>query len=153
MPLRDLAIQIVADPSTDLRWYNISTVQEVTVIIPGDHTLPVNPHNIILHQHEGNLQFIHNHHHAYASLHYVLLFPYGTTGWTNDLLVHANSDRAFANRKTHERHITQVQFYSYHLHIRQDEYSTQFEGCLFQQYVCNMWVSTDQSHLQWVKMH
>lgn len=153
-PSRDLAIQIVADPSTDLRRYNVPTVQEIAVIIPGDHTLPVNPRDIILHQREGNLQFIHDHHRAYAPLHYVLLFPYGTTGWTYGLPVHANPDRAIANRESHERHITQVQFYSYRLHTRQHEYPTlQFGGRLFQQYVCDMWVSTDQSRLRWVETH
>jgi len=34
-PSRDLAIKILADPSTDLRRYNVPTVDEISVIVPG----------------------------------------------------------------------------------------------------------------------
>jgi hypothetical protein len=152
-PSRDLAIQIVADPSTDLRRYNVPTVNEIAVIIPGDPTYAVNPRDIILHKRDGPLQFIHDHHSAYAPLHYVLLFPFGTPGWTYGLLQHTD-DRDEANNPENARPLTQVQFYSYRLHMRQDEFPIlHFGGRLFQQYICDMWVSTDQNRLRWVETH
>jgi hypothetical protein len=157
-PSRDLAIQIVADPTTDLRRYNAPIVDEIAVIIPGDPGRAVNPRDIILHRREGDLQFIHDHHRAYVPLHYVLLFPYGTPGWTYGMPLHANADRTSqndeANNRQIEKNITQVQFYSYRLHTRLGEFPiVQSGGRLFQQYVCDVWVSTDQNRLRWVEMH
>ena len=155
-PSRDLSIRILADPSTDLRHYNLPTLDEIAIILPGNQMDPLNPHDIILHQREGDLQFIHDQHRAYAPLHYVLLFPYGTDGWTYSLPLNANTDTTTNNNETpeNEKHITQVQFYSYRLHTRQDEFPIlQCGGHLYQQYICNMWVSTDQNHLRWVETH
>src|SRR6266852_3089274 len=49
-PSRDLTIQIVADPSTDLRQYNVPIVDEIAIIISGDLRRAVNPCDIILHR-------------------------------------------------------------------------------------------------------
>ena len=127
-PSSDLAIEILADPSTDLRRYNVPTEDEIAVVLPGQQTHAVNPRNIILHQRhvEGNLQFIHDHHHAYAPLHYVLLFPYGTAGWSYGIPLHANADTTSnddtTNMPSNEKHISQVQYYSSRLHTQQDEF-------------------------------
>ena len=37
-PSTELSIRIVTDPPTDLRRYNPPTVDEVAVVIPGDHS-------------------------------------------------------------------------------------------------------------------
>ena len=94
----------------------------------------------------------------YAPLHYVLLFPYGTAGWSYGIPLHANADTTSnddtTNMPPNEKHISQVQYYSSRLHTRQDEFPIlQLGGRLFQQYVCDMWVSTDQNHLQWIETH
>ena len=48
--------------------------------------------------------------------------------------------------------MTQVQFYSYCLHLHNNEFlSLHIGGHLFQQYVCNIWVSSDQNCLCWVQ--
>jgi len=159
-PSMDLGIRILADPSTDLRRYNAPAVDEIAVILPGEQTRALNPRDIILHHRddEGNLQFIHDHHRAYAPLHYVLLFPYGTHGWTYGLPLKANPNTTPNNDVTtnprKEKYITQVQFYSYRLHTRQGEFPIlQYGGHLLQQYICDMWVSTDQNRLRWVETH
>jgi hypothetical protein len=41
--------------------------------------------------------FIHDHHVEYAPLHYVLLFPYGTDGWTYGIPIHVNTDNTTNN--------------------------------------------------------
>ena len=136
-PSTDLTIRIVADPSTDLCRYNAPTVDEVAVIIPGNHSLAPQPCNIVLHNHAGHLSFIHDHHLAYVPMHYVLLFPFGTQGWTYGIPQRRNTQQP--NSSINEKHVTQVQYYSFRLHIRQNEFPIlQHSSCLFQQYVCDM---------------
>jgi hypothetical protein len=142
-PSRELGIRIIADPSTDLRRYNDPTVDEIAVIVPGDQEHARDPRDIILHRRGGDLEFIHDHHRAYAPLHYVLLFPYGTHGWTYGLPLEHTT-----------KHISQVQFYSYRLHTRENEFPILHHGLrLMQQYVCDMWVSTDQNRLRWIEFN
>ena len=105
-PSRDLHIQILADPSADHRRYNLPSVNEVAVVVPGNDTQAVNPRDIVLQQREGSLQFIHDHHCAYIPLHYVLLFPFGTSGWTYGI------PHSFNTNEHQEKHVTQVQYYS-----------------------------------------
>jgi len=144
-PSTDMGLHILADPATDLRRYNTPIVDEIAVIIPGDDSVPLNPRDIVLHGRDGRLNFIHDHHRAYAPLHYVLLFPYGTDGWTYGLPQFGIDDG-----KT--KAVSQVQFYSYRLHTRQDEFPIlQSAGRLFQQYLCDVWVSTDQNRLRWIE--
>jgi Helitron helicase-like domain at N-terminus len=157
-PSRDLAIAIVADPSTDLRRYNAPIVDEIAVVLSGDQSHALDPRNIILHCCGGNLQFIHDHHHAYIPLHYVLLFPYGTSGWSYGLplepTTNPTSDNATEPNTANEKHVTQVQFYSYRLHTRNNEFAIiQYGSRLFQQYLCDIWISTDQNRLRWVENH
>jgi len=82
-------------------------------------------------------------HAAYAPLHYILLFPHRTPGWTPSLCLHpsgANNDR--------EKHLTQVGFYSFHLHTCDSEFPIiHLGGQLFQQYLYDMWVSANQNRL------
>ena len=89
-PSRDLEIRILADPSKDLHRYNAPSVNEIAIIIPTNQSHSFNPCDIVLHWHGGDLEFIHDHHQAYAPLHYVLLFPYGTPGW----MLRFHSDRS-----------------------------------------------------------
>ena len=47
--------------------------------------------------------------------------------------------------------MSQVQFYSYRLHLRDKDFpSIHMGGRLFQQYICDVWVSSDHNRLQWV---
>jgi hypothetical protein len=144
-PSRDFALHILADPTKDINRYNVPTVDEIAVIVPGDETSTVNPRDVILHGRNGGLHFIHDHHRAYIPLHYVLLFPFGSDGWTYDIPQHQlNNERA----KT----VSQAQYYSYRLHTRHGEFSTlHYGGRLFQQYVCDVWISTDQNRLRWIE--
>lgn len=145
-PSIDLHFRILADPSADLKRYNPPSVNELAVILPGEDTHAMNPRDIILHQREGTLQFIHDHHRAYIPLHYVLLFPFGTSGWTYGLPLTPDADSA------QHKYITQTQYYSYRLHIRDGEFPIlQYGGRLYQQYICDVWISTDQNRLRWVE--
>ena|ERR1700679_840358 len=96
--------------------------------------------------------------HIFPYTNYVLLFPYGTPGWSYGLplepTMNTTSDNTTEPNTVNEKHVTQVQLYSYQLHTQNNEFAiVQYGGCLFQQYLCNIWISTDQNHLQWVENH
>jgi hypothetical protein len=155
-PSRELSLRIVTDPSTDQRRYNVPSANEIAIVLPGDGTHAVQPRDIVLQNRTGGLQFMHDHHPDYAPLHYVLLFPYGTTGWTYGLPLNLESveGQPHPNSVRRQKNISQVQYYSYRLHVHQQEFPALHSGGrLFQQYVCDVWVSTDQSRLRWVEQH
>jgi hypothetical protein len=105
---------IVTDLSTDLRQYNPPSVDEFAVIRPGDHGAAHDLHDIVMHDRGGQLSFIHDHHHAYTPLHYIL-FQYGTPGLTYHLsLKHTNQNTSNCQPdQTHKQtDISQVQYYS-----------------------------------------
>ncbi|TFY55103.1 hypothetical protein EVG20_g9444 [Dentipellis fragilis] len=145
----DISIHLIADPSTDPRRYNLPTADEIAVIIPGDENQVTDPRDIVLRRRSGVLQCISDLHSAYAPLHYVLLFPWGTPGWTDTLRLHLDSNHG--SQRTHTR-LTQLHFYSYRIHTRDGQFPTlHLGGRLFQQYLCDMWVSTEQNRLRWVE--
>ena len=124
-----LAIQIVADPQTDQHQYNAPTVNEIAVLIVRNEQDVNGGRDIILQPHDGGLQRISDLHSAYAPLHYVLLFPLGTAGWNPNLTL----------QTTDPKRMTQVQFYSYCLHLRDTDFpSLHIGGRLFQQYICDI---------------
>jgi hypothetical protein len=159
-PANDLHIRLLADSSTDLRRYNAPTVDEIAVVVPGNEARPVNARDIILHRRDGDLQFINDHHHAYAPLHYVLLFPHGTPGWTyglqqrNPVIVDDTDDSNTTEPDPSSKSLTQIMFYSFRLHTHDGEFPLLHSGGrLFQQYICDIWVSTDQNRLRWIASH
>jgi hypothetical protein len=109
----DLAICFVADLATDECWYNPPTADEIAAIIPGDEMAVIQPCDILLHCCTGGVQHISDLHCSYTPLHYVLLFPYGTSGWTHTLRHHPqahNHDCIQINSRTH---MSQLQFYAF----------------------------------------
>jgi len=61
-------------------------------------------------------------------------------------------DNASPDPSQTARRMSQVQFYSYCLHTWDTEFSLLHHGGrLFQQYLCDVWVSTDQNRLRWIE--
>ncbi|KAI0056662.1 hypothetical protein BV25DRAFT_1864431, partial [Artomyces pyxidatus] len=143
----DVTIRLCADKTRDRRRYNLPTADEIAVVIPGDETQPPkDPRDIILTKRNGPLQRISDAHPAYACLHYVLLFPHGTSGWSWDLQLE-EPDKPPESR----RRLTQSRFYSYQLHPRDTEFSLILRGGrLLQQYIVDAWASTDQNRLRFL---
>jgi hypothetical protein len=70
-------------PGLDPRLYNMPTADEVAAIRPGDGREGVRNRDIVLTTRQGGgFQRIYETHRAHAPLHYILLFPHGTNGWT-----------------------------------------------------------------------
>ena len=52
----------------------------------------------------------------------------------------------------HTKRMSQIQFYSFWLHLHDTDFpSLHLGGCLFQQYICDVWISSDQNRLRWVQ--
>ncbi len=83
----DISVHLVANTERDRRRYNLLTVDDVAVVLPGMGELPEGSsgRDIILHRCSVPLQRISETHPAYAPLQYTLLFPFGTHGWHWDL--------------------------------------------------------------------
>ena len=74
----DLHVQLHYNEATDARRYNLPIANEIAAVIPGDGTEVLNENrDIILCLEKGGLRHISHLHHAYSTLHYVLLFPKG----------------------------------------------------------------------------
>ncbi|KAI0702082.1 hypothetical protein C8Q76DRAFT_659919, partial [Earliella scabrosa] len=77
----DMVLCLRFDPSSDRRRYNLPTSNEIAIILPGTGEEVQHSRDIILRKRSGSLERISELHPAYACLHYVLFFPYGTHGW------------------------------------------------------------------------
>src|SRR6267154_978448 len=147
---RDVQVRIHFQPGTDGRRYNVPTANEIAAIIPGDGSEEVSDkRDIILRLQGGQLCRISQLSHAYSTLHYVLLFPFGEEGWHLDIPMNVNQGAPGRAKK-----VTQLLYYAYRLHIRPAaiEPDNIFRaGRLFQQYVVDAWATIEQSNLNWIR--
>lgn len=77
----DVDVRLRLHPGLDKRRYNLPTVDEVAVLLPG--TVSTRGRDIVLRLRQNNnyLDRISELHPAYTPLQYPLLFPFGTNGW------------------------------------------------------------------------
>ncbi|OSC97182.1 hypothetical protein PYCCODRAFT_1351447, partial [Trametes coccinea BRFM310] len=139
----DIAVRLAVIAGRDRRRYNLPIADEVAVILPGTGEPAVEScgRDIVLHRRSGPLQRISETHPAYAPLHYTLLFPFGTHGWHWHLRLRGG-----------QRRLTQTRFYAYQIQVRHQEFSTVLRGGrLFQQYIVDMWASSEQSRLRFLR--
>ena len=145
----DLHVQLHYNEATDARRYNLPIANEIAAVIPGDGTEVLNENrDIILCLEKGGLRHISHLHHAYSTLHYVLLFPKGEHDWHLGMELQQNQ-----GRQNRSKHFTQILYYAYRIHIRPQEIEPRnlFHGArLFQQYICNAWAFVEQSNLTWI---
>jgi hypothetical protein len=135
------SIRLRVDPSHDQRRYNLPTVDEVAIIIPGDGEQATDGRDIILRNHQNSLQWVSDGHSAYDCLRYVLLFPYGEHGW------HYDSQSLSSTSPK----VSQSRYYAYRLHSRLNEFSTILHGRrLFQEFLVDKFAGIDQNRLRYL---
>ena len=105
------------------RTYNKQTsLTEVSVLtnsLPGD---------LVLRKRGGGLQFLYDIHPSAQPLHFTVLFPFGTNGYS-DRMKHVKGDTT--------RRVTPREFFAYHLNMRDLSADYIFRaGRLFQEYLC-----------------
>ncbi|XP_043205093.1 plectin-like [Amphibalanus amphitrite] len=147
---RQLIISVAARPAGEhARRYNAAEgLREVAVLMgeePGQHDL------VLRRRADGGtgvLQTIDESHRACDPLHFVLLFPLGTTGW------HPAIAQAPQPGRERQRMVTTLQFYAYRLQIRphQDD-SLHRAGRLFQEFVCMAYAKVEAIRLKYISTH
>ena len=97
------------------RVYDLPTLDEVAVILPEDGTAPERRDIHSRSSDGGFLTRIDDGHPAYAPLHYVLLFPYGTHGWHRDL-IHRACPGSEQNPPLTMVRVSQTEYSAFRLH-------------------------------------
>ncbi|XP_078443026.1 uncharacterized protein LOC144712626 [Wolffia australiana] len=90
----------VGEPYVPDRGYDQPTCSEVVVVIPGDGNEGDGRRNIVLRKHGGGLRIVNQLYVNYDPLHFVLLFLYGSLGWSLQVKERGK--------------VTMNQFYAYH---------------------------------------
>ncbi|CAG8623234.1 15423_t:CDS:2 [Acaulospora morrowiae] len=151
----DVAIYLHYTNTTDKHCYNLLTINEIAVILPGDGSVPEAIRDIIIRLCEGSLERIHKGHPAYLPLHYVLLFPYGELGW-HEGLRHALTDteEQQLNNQNKHSHLTQMNFYSFRIFLCNTELSMILrDGKLLHEFMVDTWAATEQNRLRYLYMN
>ena len=140
----DISMLIHSDRTQDLRRYGAPTSSDVAALMIGDgyDIEPLN-RNILLSRCEGDLQRISELHPSYDPLHYVLLFPRGDDGWHENISL---------TRSNVRKRVTQLQYYSYRLQIRDGDW-IQSAGRLFQQYIVDQYAKIEQNRLNYLRQN
>ena len=151
-PNDDISIRLRVTPGyhRHRRRYNLPTVDEVAVILPGvdGNNTQLSHRDIVLQTRAGVLQIISDLHPAYIPLYYVLLFPYGENGWHPDLKIRS------LGRGGNTKRLTQIRYVAYRLQVRENEYSSLLHGGrLLQRFIVDMYASVDQSRLLWYRLN
>ncbi|KAF0287797.1 hypothetical protein FJT64_001435 [Amphibalanus amphitrite] len=100
-PLR-IVLSAQRRPATEHeRRFNLPETGEVAVLMPEE---PHGVRDIVLHHRDGGVERINEYHRSYDPLHYVLLHPHGTDGWSLEM--------------KHAMNITATEYYAFHLRYR-----------------------------------
>nr|XP_043618055.1 uncharacterized protein LOC122589793 [Erigeron canadensis] len=135
---------------TTMRQYNKPTVSEVAVLITNEFGENTEPRDVIVSPTSGGLKRISELHQLYMALQYPLLFPYGETGYHNQIPYHRNIGR----RKTKRETVTMREFYCYRYHYRNNEGTTLLRGGrLYQQYLVDSYTAVEEEQLRYTRNH
>ena len=145
---RQLIISADARPAGQHeRRYNAAEgLREVAVLMgdaPGQHDLVLRRR---AERGPGVLQVIDECHRACDPLHFVLLFPLGTTGWHPGIRQAPQGGR--------DRPVSTLQFYAFQIQVRPTQDDSLHRGCrLFQEYLCMAYAKVEALRLRYVSTH
>ena len=139
-------VKMIFREGGDQRRYNAPT-DEIAPFFVGNDGAPPGKHDIVVYPKDQPLHNI-----SYLNKHcdpmlYPLLFPNGQFGW--DPSLQHNPQFATACRTR----VTQLQFYSYQLAIRNQFSAIHRARKLFQQYVVDAYVKTEAERLTFISTH
>ncbi|XP_026421704.1 uncharacterized protein LOC113317787 [Papaver somniferum] len=145
---KPVQVSLHFNENSDKRRYNLPAVEEVSIIVPEKPSDVTATRDILLHLKDGSgFTRIDECHPAYLPLHYVLLFPYGELGWSTELA-------QWDGKNYTDTRLSHMQFFDYRLFERKSEYSTILRGGkLFQEFLVDVWASTEQNRLDWLRFN
>ncbi|KAG2216561.1 hypothetical protein INT45_013570 [Circinella minor] len=140
------SINVVIRAARELgRRYDQQAYPEVAaIVVESAVDGSIMPHDIIINDRTQGIRQISSLHPSYMPLHYVLLFPYGESGWYNGMRCQT-ADNQSAN-------VTLLDFCAYMLVVRGDTFSHHF-GRLFQQFVVDNYARIESSRLLYISTH
>lgn len=140
----NVSMIIHGDRTKGLSRYGAPTSSDVAVLMVGDGC-DIEPTNrdILLSLREGGIKRISELHPSYDPLHYVLLFPRGDDGWHTDIPLMGSGIR---------KRVTQMQFYSYRLQVRDGDW-IQSASRLYQQYIVDQYAKIEQNRLNYLRQN
>lgn len=168
----DVRMILRSETSTSRRQYHLPTASEVAVILP-NHTENAEDlrRHIVIETRTGALQTINELNWSYDPLHYVLIFPHGDKGWSQNSIrlqlagqdaveADAQSDQSDSNAPVAKRqrtHVTAMQFYSHRLQVRyvadtQVSWMHLF-GRLTHQFVVDMYAKIEGLRLKFIRFN
>ena len=101
------------------------------------------PSDLVLRKRGGGLDFIYDLHPAAQPLHFVLLFPFGTKGYS-EVMKHTDKDQS--------KRVSPREYFAYHLNMRNLEEDFIFRcGRLFQEYICLAYATVENQKLKFNK--
>ncbi|XP_071739204.1 uncharacterized protein [Rutidosis leptorrhynchoides] len=147
--MSDCGLRLLAKVTIS-RQYNTPNVAEVAALITGDFGHCNSTRDIIVQKKNNTPQRISELHQLYMALQYPLLFPYGETGYHEEIPYHTNSGR----RQTTRGHVTMREYYCYRIQQRESEGTTILRGGrLFQQYLVDAYTAVEEQRLKWLRHH
>jgi len=155
----ELSLCLLNDRRTDLRHYNVPTVDEVGALMVGGDVDEVNARDIIIRSTNDYFQHVSPLHSAYAPLHYVLLFPNGHNGWHDGIPLNGfqwdgfgfiQDDANAVGGKRGSARVTVLQFYAYILQHRINEEWILRAGRILQQFIVDTCACTEQNRLKFI---
>lgn len=153
--------------SRDFNRYNRPVAKEVALLIEnGSGTHEPYKMDIIVHRRNGSLQRVSEDHSAYLPFRFILLFPFGTQGWTTNLptgTLHGwvpdprgNKDTSmsrFSRLKLHiHTAVSSRAWYRFHLHPRANLPlpTIHYGRKLFQEFIITGYASIEQRELKYL---
>ena len=104
---------------------------------------PTGPRDIVLRLCNGALKMISELHASYDALQYPIVFPYGTDGYSIHLV--AKTATGQDGRK-----LTQLQYYSYYIMVREGNHILQMRR-LFQQFLVDVYCKIETERLGFIR--
>jgi len=123
------------------------TVDEVAALIVGGDHGREEERDIIVRKMDGSLQRIYETHPSYMPLQYPLLFPYGTDGWSLNILCVEGSSSS-------RGHVTMREFVAFLIQYRPNEGNILLRcGRLFLQFVVDCYATIEAWRLRYFRDH
>ena len=139
-----LVISCNARPSGEheRRYNEQKSLSEVSVLTNSEKG------DLVLRKRGGGLQFISDLHPAAQPLHFTLLFPYGTKGYSE------SEKKKGHNGQNSVRRVTPREFFAFHINMREFYSDFLFRGSrLFQEYLCIAFTTIENQRLKFVQFN
>jgi len=129
------------------RRYNAPQAAEVGMIVIGADEESMGERDVIVQPRQGSLKRVSILSSCYDPMHYVLLFPHGTNGWSVAL------KKAVRSCSERDKGVTIMQFYKYMLGVRPgaEPLRPYAYGRLGQQYVIDMFCKVESANLHYIE--